>query len=62
MTNAKDNRENIHAATDPEKCEEMAERYSWNLKEVRPTKDEILKVDCVFEGEQTSFEDTRYEK
>lgn len=54
--------ENVHAATDPEKCEEMAEKYQWELKEVRSTNDPILKVDCVFEGEQTSFEDTRYEK
>jgi hypothetical protein len=54
--------ENVHAATDPEKCEEMAERYNWELREVRPTSDPILKVDCVFEGEQTSFEDTRYDK
>lgn len=54
--------ENVHSATDPEKCDEMAKRYDWELKEVRQTKDPVLKVDCVFEGEQTSFEDTRYEK
>lgn len=54
--------ENVHSATDPDKCEQMAKRYNWQLREVRSTKDPVLKVDCVFEGEQTSFEDTRYEK
>ena len=54
--------ENVHSATDPEKCEQMAKRYRWKLKRVKPTKDPILKVDCVFEGKQTSFEDKRYEK
>lgn len=52
--------ENIHAATDPQKCVEMAKRYNWELKEIRTTADPILRVDCVFEGKQTSFEDTRY--
>ena len=52
--------ENIHAATDPMQCKLMAARYKWKLKRVKPTKDPILKVNCVFEGEQTSFEDTRY--
>lgn len=52
--------ENIHSATDPQKCIEMQDRYGWQLKEVRPTKDPMLKVDCVFHGEQTSFEDDRY--
>ena len=54
-------RENIHAATDPDQCEEMRKRNGWRLKRVEPTRDPILKVDCVFEGEQTSFEDTRYD-
>lgn len=53
--------ENVHAATDRQKCREMARKYGWKLKEVRLTKDPVLKVDCVFEGEQTSFEDNRYE-
>lgn len=52
--------ENIHAATDPKQCREMGARYGWRLKRVEPTKDPILKVDCIFDGEQTSFEDTRY--
>lgn len=51
---------NIHSATDPEKCTEMSQKYGWKLIEIRPTKDKILKVDCVFEGEQTTFEDNRY--
>ena len=54
-------KKNIHAATDPEKCWEMKRKYGWNLVEIRLTKDKILKVDCVFEGEQTSFEDNRYD-
>ncbi|MEM6840493.1 MAG: hypothetical protein AAF609_27135 [Cyanobacteria bacterium P01_C01_bin.120] len=52
--------ENVHSATDPEQCEKMGARNGWKLKRVKPTKDSILKVDCVFVGEQTSFEDTRY--
>jgi hypothetical protein len=53
--------ENVHAATDPQKCVDMGKRYGWRLKAVRKTKDPTLKVDCVFDGEQTSFEDERYE-
>lgn len=53
-------KENIHSATDPAQCREMGKRNGWRLKRVEPTKDPILKVDCVFYGEQTSFEDTRY--
>ena len=53
--------ENIHAAATPQACAEMGNRYKWKLKRVRPTRDPILKVDCIFEGEQTSFEDNRYD-
>jgi hypothetical protein len=53
--------ENIHGASDPQKCREMGKQYGWRLKTVKPAKSTILKVDCVFEGEQTSFEDERYE-
>jgi hypothetical protein len=53
--------ENVHSATDPARCQEMAQRNGWKLKRVKPTKDPILKVDCVFYGKQTSFEDTRYD-
>ena len=52
--------ENIHATTDPEQCDGMANRNGWKLKRVEPTNGPILKVNCVFYGEQTSFEDTRY--
>lgn len=52
--------ENVHGATDPQKCREMERRYGWKLKRVRPNKDKVLRVDCIFEGEQTSFEDERY--
>jgi hypothetical protein len=31
------------------------------LIDIRPNGDRILSVDCVFDGEQTSFEDERYE-
>ncbi len=57
----KSNQENVHSATDPEKCREMEHKYRWTLKSVRPTRDPILKVDCVFYGEQTSFDDERYD-
>jgi hypothetical protein len=53
--------ENIHSATDPEKCRDMERKYGWELKEIKPTRDPILKVNCVFTGEQTSFEDERHD-
>ncbi len=53
--------ENIHSATDPDKCRDMERKYGWELKNIRPTRNPILKVDCVFYGEQTSFEDERYD-
>ncbi|HEY9707955.1 MAG TPA: hypothetical protein V6D48_07090 [Oculatellaceae cyanobacterium] len=40
-----------HGATDPEKCREMEKKYGWKLLRFELTKDQILKVDCVFEGE-----------
>jgi hypothetical protein len=52
--------ENVHSATDPQKCREMGKQYGWKLKRIQPTKNKILKVDCVFEGEQISFEDKHY--
>jgi hypothetical protein len=55
------NPENVHSATDPQKCREMEQKYGWKLKAIKPTRDPILKVDCVFHGEQTSFEDERYD-
>jgi hypothetical protein len=57
----KDESENIHSAVSSEKCYEMEEKYGWQLKDIRPTFDAILKVDCVFYGEQTSFQDMWYD-
>lgn len=61
MTNQDDQEENIHSATDPEKCWEMGRKYNWRVKRIEPTRDRLLKVDCVFYGKQTSFEDKRFE-
>ncbi len=55
-------KENIHAAANAECCEKMAKKYGWNLLEVRDNGGEVLKKDCVFEGEQTSFESNPGEK
>jgi len=41
-------KENVHSATDPEKCRDMERKYGWKLKRVKPTGDPTLKVDCVF--------------
>ncbi|MFW5667524.1 MAG: hypothetical protein ACOC2Z_18640, partial [Coleofasciculus sp.] len=54
-------KENVHAATDPDKCRDMERRNGWRLKKIKPTRDPTLKVDCVFYGEQTTFEDERYD-
>ncbi|NER96276.1 MAG: hypothetical protein F6J86_20935 [Symploca sp. SIO1B1] len=53
--------ENIHSATDPNQCREMERKYGWRLKTIRRTRDPTLKVNCVFYGQQTSFEDKRYD-
>ncbi|MCP2731966.1 hypothetical protein [Limnofasciculus baicalensis] len=53
--------ENVHSVTDPIKCKEMGQKYGWKLKDTRQTKDSILKIDCIFYGKQTSFEDERYD-
>jgi hypothetical protein len=49
--------ENVHSAVSPKKCREMEKKYGWPLKDIRPNSDPILKVDCVFYGEQTSFQE-----
>lgn len=54
-------KENRHAATSKEQCKEMGKRNRWKLIRVEPTGNSILKADCIFEGEQTSFEDDRYD-
>lgn len=48
---------NRHFATDKEQCKKMGKINGWTLLDVRPPKypDPILKVECIFEGEQTSF-------
>lgn len=51
-------KENKHAAASEEDCEKMGEKYGWKLLRVEETENPILSVDCVFEGEQTSFQDT----
>ena len=35
-----------HGATDPDKCEEMVDKYSWNLVRIEETGDPMLEVDC----------------
>jgi hypothetical protein len=62
MSEPKKQETNRHAVTDPELCEEMAQKYGWNLLGVEDTGVKDLPYDCVFEGEQTSFEDIRYEE
>ncbi|HBL11811.1 MAG TPA: hypothetical protein DD379_10450 [Cyanobacteria bacterium UBA11162] len=49
-----------HRATDPEKCEDMADKYGWTLVRVEQTGDSTLESDCVFEGE-TEFPPSYYE-
>jgi hypothetical protein len=49
--------ENVHSAASPKKCREMERKYGWKLKDIRPNLGSILKVDCVFYGEQTSFQE-----
>lgn len=49
--------ENRHAVVDPSLCRAMGRKFDFGrLKRIERTKDTILKWDCVFEGEQTSFE------
>ncbi len=60
MANSKNKKENVHAAASEEYCEKMGKNNGWKLIEIRDNGDKILPKDCVFEGEQTSFEDTRY--
>ncbi len=54
-----------HAAADDDCCEEMAEKYVWQLVDVEKTGASILEVDCVFEGKTEfpkSFYDTDQEE
>jgi hypothetical protein len=57
-----DTKEEIrHSATSASDCQKMAQNHNWELKRVEPTEDRILKVDCVFKGPQTSFQDDWYD-
>jgi len=49
-----------HAAADEECCEEMAEKYGWELADTEETDNDILPVDCVFEG-KTEFPKSYYD-
>ena len=48
---------NRHFATDKEQCKKMGKLNGWKFVKAKPSKipDPILKVECFFEGEQTSF-------
>lgn len=42
--------ETRHAASDEDCCDDMTDNYGWDLKRVEQTEDNILSVDCVFDG------------
>lgn len=52
--------ESRHAAADADCCEEMADKYGWNLKRVELTNNNTLEVDCVFDG-KTEFPKPYYD-
>jgi hypothetical protein len=54
---SENDKRNIHPAASEEACEKMGKKYGWELIEAKQTERDILPVDCVFEGEQTSFWD-----
>ena len=37
-----------HGVTDPDKCEEMADKYGWSLVRVEETGDSVLEEDSCF--------------
>lgn len=43
--------ESRHAVANEDCCEEISERYGWNLLAIETTSSYALPVDCVFEGE-----------
>jgi hypothetical protein len=43
-----------HLAASDDHCEEMAKRNDWDLVDIEPSGDNILPVDCVFDG-KTEF-------
>lgn len=46
---------NIHAATSREQCLKMAELNGWTFVDAEPNGVPILKVDCIYQGKQTTF-------
>ncbi len=49
-----------HGAVDADCCEEMAEKYGWQLLDVELTGNSILEVDCIFAG-KTEFPKSYYD-
>lgn len=49
-----------HAAADEDCCEEMSEKYGWKLVDTEETGNDILPVDCVFDG-KTEFPQSYYD-
>jgi hypothetical protein len=54
--------ENRHSATSASDCQKMGQNHNGVWKRVEPTEDRILKVDWVFKGPQTSFQDDWYDR
>lgn len=50
--------ENVHAAVTKQDCKNMGKRNQWELLRIDENGDSIMPYDCVFEGKQTSFQDT----
>lgn len=61
MTSEEREKENRHAVTSSDLCKKIGRKYGWNLKRIERTGVKDLPYECVFEGEQTSFEDTTYD-
>jgi len=57
-----DEDENVsrHGSADEGCCEEMEQKYGWDLVRIEQTEDPILEVDCVFEG-KTEFPKSYYD-
>lgn len=55
MSGDRNKKENRHSATNAEQCKIMAKLSGWKLLRIEPNGSPTLKVDCIFEGEQTSF-------
>ena len=48
--------ENVHYAASEEDCRRMEVRQGWRLKRTERVGNGILSTQCVFDGEQTSFD------